>query len=69
MRKCKDCPFYSGVECHGHGDFWGECSLAWSVLKKFKAFDVDVDIWTSICYDDTECKFSKFLRIDNNEIN
>lgn len=25
--KCKECMYYSGVQCHGHGDFWGTCQL------------------------------------------
>lgn len=24
---CKNCKFYTGVLCHGHGEFWGECKL------------------------------------------
>ena len=25
--KCKDCIYYTGIQCHGHGDYWGECNL------------------------------------------
>lgn len=25
--KCINCPHYSGVQCHGHGDYWAECEL------------------------------------------
>lgn len=25
--KCKKCPYYTGIQCHGHGEYWGECAL------------------------------------------
>ena len=40
MKKCKNCKYYTGITCHGHGDFWGEC-------KKNKN--------TLFCYDETPC--------------
>lgn len=30
--KCKDCPYYTGSKCHGHGEYYGEC-LLFKVLK------------------------------------
>ena len=40
IKKCKGCKYYTGIQCHGHGDYWGEC-------KKNKN--------TLFCYDDTPC--------------
>ena len=48
MKKCKNCPHYTGVFCHGHGEYWGEC-------KKNKN--------TLFCYDDSAClQYIKTLR-------
>ena len=27
LMKCVNCPHYSGIQCHGHGDYWAECEL------------------------------------------
>lgn len=40
MKTCKNCHYYTGIQCHGHGDYWGEC-------KKNKN--------TLFCYDDSPC--------------
>ena len=44
--KCKDCKFYTGIQCHGHGDYWGHCTIN---------YDKN-DLWNNVCYDNTECK-------------
>lgn len=61
---CKNCVYYTGVQCHGHGDYWGECSLITNTAKMIaKCNNVDeydlkfkyLDVCDTICYDDTKC--------------
>lgn len=63
---CKNCPYYTGIVCHGLGDFWGECTLIRDtpkILSRFvgvSQFDIyykgdNYCPYNSICYDDTEC--------------
>lgn len=33
--KCKNCKYYTGVQCHGHGDYWGDCKLIESLYSRF----------------------------------
>lgn len=33
---CGNCPYFTGVQCHGHGEFWGECSLLEFLIRYFK---------------------------------
>lgn len=66
--KCKDCPYYTGIQNHGHGENWGECLLfkivkpAFSCLvQKGKFYSVhlkDRDLWDACIFkDDHECFF------------
>ena len=25
MKKCENCQYYTGIQCHGHGDYYGLC--------------------------------------------
>lgn len=54
-RKCKDCSFYSGVICHGHGEFWGNCKL----LKLVSCLDsyISTITYKAIVYDESTCLF------------
>lgn len=56
-KKCKDCSFYSGVKCHGHGDFWGNCNL----LKLVSSLDsyISTITYKAIVYDESTCLFQK----------
>lgn len=40
MKTCKNCVHYTSIQCHGHGEYWGECKKNRNDL---------------ICYDDTPC--------------
>lgn len=58
---CLDCPFYSGVQCHGHGEYWGHCS---KIEEAYKILEMRIDDdhyitsgMRDICFDDSECKF------------
>ena len=35
-KKCENCIFYTGVQCHGHGDFWGTCNLIEKIIDEYK---------------------------------
>lgn len=48
LKYCKDCKFFTGVQCHGHGEFYGFC-------KKCK----NVHDWSDVRYDDSLCTFYK----------
>lgn len=62
--KCGNCPFFSGVHCQGHGDYWGECNLI-NVLKiifadKFKCSVYDIVLRNGLydfgmCVDESTC--------------
>ena len=69
---CKDCLYYSGIQCHGHGEFWGECNIfshIYNFLEDYHKYylDSDLDPWICVCYDDTICKFYELLRNKNYE--
>lgn len=65
--KCKNCIYYTGITCHGHGDYWGECGLLINMRKLFsKIFNVyEYDIkrkgsnscWDNILDDNSKCMF------------
>lgn len=69
---CKDCPFYSGVQCHGHGDYWAECNFLLANAKSFKRiFNLDVletivpkgkDCWAFVVDENSECKVFDIVR-------
>lgn len=40
IKTCSNCHFFTGIQCHGHGEYWGEC-------KKNKN--------TLFCYPETPC--------------
>lgn len=66
-KTCKNCKYYTGVECHGHGDFWGSCKLLLKIYNQLEKtyddwLDCDLDITKAICYDDTICIFYLFLK-------
>lgn len=52
--KCSFCPFYSGVQCRGQGDFWGTCSIYGYIIKDSCSFD-------DVVYDNTKCKVFEYL--------
>lgn len=67
MKKCKNCIYYSGIQCHGHGDYWGTCYALMTRYKDLKNsydsfIDCDLDVFKCICYDDTICKFYEILK-------
>ena len=35
--KCKNCPYYSGIQCHGHGEYWASCTLIESLRNTLAA--------------------------------
>lgn len=67
--KCKNCPYYTGVECHGHGEFYGICTIFQDKIKVmemlFQKLDGDNALFLSykggafsdVCNDDSSCKF------------
>lgn len=70
-KTCKNCIHYSGIECHGHGDFWGTCYLLMNCYKDLKStydsiIDCDLDCFNCICYDDSICKFYEILKEKEN---
>lgn len=69
--KCKNCPYYTGLQCHGHGDYWGECTLyqdkAKLLQKLFETKDTyfhEKDVWALIRYDEDTCKFFELVKYD-----
>ena len=71
MLHCKDCPFYSGIQCHGHGEFWGDCQLLHNWYKIVQKV-LPKGMYTgahmkSICLDETECHLikAKLVYIDD----
>lgn len=66
-KTCKNCKHYTGVECHGQGEFWGSCKLLLNIYNQLEKtyddwLDSDLDIIKCICYDDTICKFYEILK-------
>lgn len=61
--KCSDCVFYSGIQCHGHGDFWGSCGLIDLFVHSNHLDYHDYDVWSDVCDDDDDCKFSELLKL------
>ena len=61
---CEECPFYTDIQCHGHGEFWGECILinqAYKNLEKRCGKSRHISVgFRNVCYDDTECLFIKY---------
>lgn len=56
--KCKECMYYSGVQCHGHGEFWGSCQLLnnlFTYMEKTKKCDYVSPGYKNILFDETEC--------------
>lgn len=61
--KCKECVFYSGIKCHGQGEFWGECRLIEDFIK-FNNIEYDeYDVWSGIRFDDSKCIFNDILKL------
>lgn len=56
--RCKDCKFYSGSQCHGHGEFWGSCRFL-DDLEHFLDLVPNENCYKFICFDDTICHFIK----------
>lgn len=56
---CSHCVFFTGEKCHGHGDYWGNCTL---ILK------LDDNYYNSICYNKTKCLLSERLVCENESI-
>lgn len=63
--KCIKCPFYSGEECCGHGDYHGSCGLV-SLFSKvaeksFNCWEFDVYLkgssssWDTCIDDESTC--------------
>lgn len=62
--KCKECIYYSGVQCHGHGEFWGTCQLLDNLFKymeRTKQCDYIKTDFKDILDDNTECIIIKNL--------
>ena len=59
--KCKNCPYYSGVQCHGHGEFWGDCKLMYPVYDLIYKYNVEDNIYPRGYWlqDDDICIFIK----------
>lgn len=65
LLNCKNCPFYSGVQCHGHGEYWSSCNAVNQLrLILSKSFDVskyDIRLkglsstWSECLNDDSIC--------------
>ena len=62
--KCKRCVYFTGVQCHGHGEFWGDCLLLHFAIKEIvqkSGCDYVSTNMNSVCFDDTECLIAKFF--------
>lgn len=63
--KCKDCPYYTGIKCHGHGEFWATCSYIDSLRKILsninKVYEYDLklkrydSVWFESLNDESTC--------------
>lgn len=56
--KCKECMYYTGVQCHGHGEFWGSCQLLnnlFTYMEKTKKCDYVSNTYICMLLDDNEC--------------
>ena len=38
--KCENCTYYTGTQCHGHGEYYGSCKLA-EKIKKLLELETD----------------------------
>lgn len=64
--KCKECPYYSGIQCHGHGEYWAQCNLLIEQSKIFKKLfckeiletivPKNSDCWGYVVKENQECK-------------
>lgn len=65
---CKDCPYFSGIECHGHGEYYGSCGLMTTAIKYlsrlFDCSDKHLYITKRNCFyllEDSVCPFFHFV--------
>lgn len=64
---CKDCIYYSGIICHGHGEYWAECNLLNNMRKTLakmnNAYQYDLErigaesCWDNVLGDNSTCMF------------
>ena len=72
--ECKKCPFNSGVQCHGHSEYWAECKLLVQnakILEKYFQHEIldqvvvkNGDVWDFVINDKSTCKIfelSKYI--------
>lgn len=60
--KCKECIYYSGVHCKGHGEYYGSCKITSQIYKMLEiAMDMDLstDKLPEYLNDDSICPFVK----------
>lgn len=70
--KCKNCIYFSGIECHGHGDFWGSCNYLnqlFKYIKKVTNCDYISTGLKDIVYDNTDCIILKKFGFEVKKIN
>lgn len=56
--KCENCRYFTGVKCHGHGEYWGNCMLLDFCVKENEQigkYDYISTGFGDICYPDTHC--------------
>lgn len=70
--KCKDCIYYSGIQCQGHGDYFGRCQLYDALIKytskveNKSIYDYKVkhytNSWDDVVYDNTDCSIIELIK-------
>ena len=68
--KCKECIYYTGVQCHGHGEYWGSCKVASQIYKMLEIITdkhLTTDKLPEYLNDESICPFVKeWLGYDGN---
>lgn len=61
MRKCENCKYYTGIQCHGHGEFWGNCTLINNLQSELDPKYKNSSVWASVT--SGECKILKNMQV------
>lgn len=62
---CRECIYNTGIQCHGHGDYWAECSLYKKLRDQYKnCFNRKYDEY-NIISDESKCiVYKKIIQIN-----
>lgn len=64
--KCGKCPYFTGIQCHGHGEFWGDCN-AINMIRKMIATSNNINQY-DIKLKNTKGRFDEILYEDSDYI-